>query len=519
MTRLLRLLILSVCFTFCVLVAYPAAAAVWPTYVIAFIPLNWSGGLDAFEAEARQQGEFFVSESSIGDYASVELKFIRERFDGASLTDPWLVQDVVAFSLTREPADRYVGLTDGDLALDGNSRVVGWTMGPESPGIVIETGSLAVTAHELGHTYGLCDEYYFPYWDEQNHEWGCPTPFPPECSQFETEFCDGLPAPDGSNSIMGPSGLAGPYSYYTPSLDHLQMVFASLFASGDPPPEPTPVPPTPEPIPPSPTPEPAPIDRSIVVVDPALVRLDPNGMWQRLASGPALQPDWSPDGERIAFASTHSGNLDLYLVSASGGVLQRLTDSPARGFHPAWLPDGARLIFVSDTTGASALYTLDLDSRAVEPLADLPTPASWPALSQDGRALAFSAAPTGDWDIYRVDLDVDGMPLPDTLTRLTDSPGPDISPAWGLDSTSLAFASGRAGSLDLYLLTAANSGAVAITNSPGNEWAPRWLADGRIVYHAYDGQALGVWALDPNTGKQIPIAPDMPLAAWPAPEP
>jgi len=511
MTRAFRLLLISVAIGLLgpTLLARLALAAARPTYVIAFVPVNWSGGLDAFEGEARRQGEFFVAESTIGEFADVEFQFIRDRLDGVSLSDPWLVETVVNFGLARQPADRYIGLTNGDLALNGDSHVVGWTTGPDGLGVVVEAGDIEASAHELGHTYGLCDEYYFPSWDEQNREWGCPNPFPPACPQVETDFCEGLPAPDGSNSIMGPVGLSGPYSYNQPSLDHLRSVFAAMFASGGAP-TPTPRPPAPKPIP---------VERPIVVADPALVRLNPGGVVQQLAPGPALQPDWSPDGQWVAFASARDGDLDLYLVPAAGGALQRLTDSPARESHPVWLPDGTHLLFVSDASGAPALYLLDLIAKSPQPLTGLPVPASWPALSRDGRFLAFSSAVTGDWELYRVDLGPGGQPRLDTLVRLTTALGPDISPAWSPDASAIAFASARGGQLGLYLLTVTDASVTSLTASSANAWAPRWLADGRILYHAYDGVALGVWVLDLATGTSMPLPASPAMAAWPAAQP
>ena len=140
-----------------------------------------------------------------------------------------------------------------------------------------------------------------------------------------------------------------------------------------------------------------------------------------LAPALALHPDWSADGQWIAFLRP-TQVTDLYRVSARGGSPQRLTDSAGRDTHPAWLGDAERLIFVSDRDGTSALYLLDLEDDVVEKL-ELPTPASWPAVSHDGGSLAFAAAPDGDWELYQVSLDSAGRAQADTVRRLTHSPG------------------------------------------------------------------------------------------------
>ena len=187
--------------------ARPAQAAERPTYVIAFVPLAWSGSRAEFEAVARRHGELFVSESGIANYAEVELLFLEDGPPNISLNDPWLVQEVVAAGLLQSPADRYVGLTDQDLAPFGDWSVAGWTLGPDSLGSVMEAVEDAGTAHELGHTFSLCDEYLYSEWSQEDGEWGCPNPFPPHCSQENGVWCEGLPAPDGRHSIMGPAGL------------------------------------------------------------------------------------------------------------------------------------------------------------------------------------------------------------------------------------------------------------------------------------------------------------------------
>ena len=39
-------------------------------------------------------------------------------------------------------------------------------------------------------------------------------------------------------------------------------------------------------------------------------------------------PDWSPDGSKIAFVSTRDGNQEIYVMDADGTGLTRLTTDP-----------------------------------------------------------------------------------------------------------------------------------------------------------------------------------------------
>jgi hypothetical protein len=51
------------------------------------------------------------------------------------------------------------------------------------------------------------------------------------------------------------------------------------------------------------------------------------------------EPDFSPDGQMVAFTSTRSGKPDIYIMTAGGGNQTNLTNSPAtRDMHPDWRP-------------------------------------------------------------------------------------------------------------------------------------------------------------------------------------
>ena len=58
-----------------------------------------------------------------------------------------------------------------------------------------------------------------------------------------------------------------------------------------------------------------------------------------------VDPAWSPDGEWIAFASTRSGDFDIYRMKLDGSEPEQLTDGPAVDHDPAWSPDGRGIAF------------------------------------------------------------------------------------------------------------------------------------------------------------------------------
>ena len=67
-----------------------------------------------------------------------------------------------------------------------------------------------------------------------------------------------------------------------------------------------------------------------------------------------FMPAWSPDGQRIAFTSWDEKERGhLWVVPATGGRPQRLTEKPGEYFHPAWSSDGADVVVLRGS-GATA---------------------------------------------------------------------------------------------------------------------------------------------------------------------
>lgn len=60
--------------------------------------------------------------------------------------------------------------------------------------------------------------------------------------------------------------------------------------------------------------------------------------------GNEVEPAWSPDGTKIAFATTRDGDTELYLQDVSSGALTRLTTRAGIDGNPSWLKDG-RIVY------------------------------------------------------------------------------------------------------------------------------------------------------------------------------
>lgn len=139
-----------------------------------------------------------------------------------------------------------------------------------------------------------------------------------------------------------------------------------------------------------------------------------------VSSGWKSQPEWSPDGSRIAFTCTVAQSTDICIVNRFGTGLVQLTNGASFDAHAAWSPDGTKIAFARYPDGVAGdgdaeLAVMDVATRQLTIL----TPGSGePAWSPDGSKLVFAG---GDGLFI---IDADGT----NRRRLTT--GPHSSPAW-----------------------------------------------------------------------------------------
>lgn len=120
-----------------------------------------------------------------------------------------------------------------------------------------------------------------------------------------------------------------------------------------------------------------------------------------------FEPHVSPDGRRVAFVSTRSGNEEIWVVSLDGSGTKRLTSfRGARLETPRWSPDGRRLAFSARVPARADLYVISADGGVPERLTAEAADALAPNWSRDGRSLYFASRRGGSaWQVWRLELD------------------------------------------------------------------------------------------------------------------
>ena len=116
------------------------------------------------------------------------------------------------------------------------------------------------------------------------------------------------------------------------------------------------------------------------------------GVAQRLTAGigTVSRPAFSPDGSEIAFTGNYNGNSDVYLIPAGGGEPKRLTYHPSPDLVVGWTRDGKQVMFASNRSSFESFNRLFTISRQGGFPAELPLPiAAEGSYSPDGSQLAY----------------------------------------------------------------------------------------------------------------------------------
>ncbi len=244
----------------------------------------------------------------------------------------------------------------------------------------------------------------------------------------------------------------------------------------------------------------------IYVVDPDSGPPTPAQITARPSSA-ETSPRWSPDGRRIAFVSSESGNLDIRVASGDGeDAVIRLTSSDGNEDSPHWNPDGDRVAYVSDVDGHSDVYVSSLDGDSGQASAPVRVTSGdtdeflgdW---SPDGQWLVFSrrAGPSSQQSSGQQtsgqQKETQGLwlrnPAGVNLVQLTE--GDDLSPVWSPDGDAIAFVRNVDGNRDVYLLRPQDDDgwrgrvkAEPLAASPEADHSPAWAPDGDVLAFVSD---------------------------------
>lgn len=283
----------------------------------------------------------------------------------------------------------------------------------------------------------------------------------------------------------------------------------------------------------------------------------------------AMQPAWSPGGQRIAFwyMPPSSGRSEVATISRDGGQIEVIAKDAPTNWNPVWSPDGKFLYYTSDRGGSMGFWRVPIDEQTGKVLGEpeaVVTPSTFSRhlnFSRDGRRLIYVQTkqesnvqavkfdPTrektvgepfsitrGDQQISRPELSPDGTRFVMRVPRraqddiviiqrdgtnwhdLTNDRSFDRYPRWSPDGKKIAFTSDRTGRYEIWTMNADGTNLQQVSyDSPGDTSFPLWSPDGQRMLFRRKGVNVIVdlnkdWSS--QTLEQLPSEPENPFVAW-----
>ncbi len=227
----------------------------------------------------------------------------------------------------------------------------------------------------------------------------------------------------------------------------------------------------------------------------------------RLTSGTGTEtgPQFSPDGNWIAFTGQYDGNTDVFVMSANGGVPRRITYHPNSDGVIGWTNDGKSVVFLSGRNSGMPLPMMYKISASGEGLPEeLPFPLAGGSadFSPDGSKIAYMplAPAFNQWKMYRGGRTTKiwiGNLSDSSVTEIPRQNSNDFTPMWIGDK--IYFLSDRNGrNVTLYSFDVRSKQVKEEINNRGLDLKSATEGtDGSIVYEQFG--AINIF--DTRTGK------------------
>ena len=237
----------------------------------------------------------------------------------------------------------------------------------------------------------------------------------------------------------------------------------------------------------------------------------------QVTSGPSSLA-WSPDGQELVYAM--AGTLWRQRLDSTRAV--QITDGTGYDYQPDWSPDGRRIAYSSYEAGAVELRLLDLESGRTTALTHDGAVNLEPRWSPDGRQLVYvSTRGTGHFHVHVADFAGDSLLRPRMLTRDVKSTlrryyysayDHEINPTWTADGREVLFVSNRGhihGTGGFWRMPARPGAVAREIHYEETNWRarPEFSPDGTLLlYSSYLGRNTHqLWLMPAAGGDALPI--------------
>lgn len=238
------------------------------------------------------------------------------------------------------------------------------------------------------------------------------------------------------------------------------------------------------------------------------------GMAMQLTNSPGEEsyPKFSPNGQEIAYTASYRGNPDVYVMSALGGIPQRITYGSHYDRMVEWHPSGEKILFASRReTGipSGRLQQFFLVPKIGGMPEKLPVPyGAMATFSPDGKQLAYITKITENYPFkrYRGGLTSDVILFDlenQSAKNITENTANDGKPAWANDK--IYFTSDRADNmrLNIWSYEVSSESLQQVTNYEDFDISYLSAGPKDLVYEV--GGALYIMDLNSEQSKEVEV--------------
>jgi TolB protein len=187
-------------------------------------------------------------------------------------------------------------------------------------------------------------------------------------------------------------------------------------------------------------------------------------------SGQAFAAAFSPDGKRLAYASSRSGNMEIWVANADGSGARKLTSSSGLDTAPFWSPTGQEIAFTSDRGGTPQIYVMDaegLNVRRVTTMGNWNDAPAWNPNKQYPE-IAYTARIEGGFEIAVLNYETRAV------RQITQGKGSCEYPSWSPSGRHLTFACGRGSKWQIGIADREGRSVTMLPAGPGKNEQPDW---------------------------------------------
>ena len=238
--------------------------------------------------------------------------------------------------------------------------------------------------------------------------------------------------------------------------------------------------------------------------------------------GSEVQPSFSPDGKRIAYAADQAGNWDIWIINFDGTEPVQITRSAAHELHPSWSPDGKWLCYCRYGLQSNRweLWIVSVDNPAEKKMIGYGMFPQWCPDRTANRIVFQRARQRGSrwFSIWTIEL-VNGEARYPTEV-VSSNRYATILPSWSPDGRYIVYCtvaphsgnSNSGNSEQIWMVDVTGRNRRQLTQGPASNFSPTFGPDGRVYFCSNRTGSNNIWSVMPTSGQPTYAAPRTPPA-------